>query len=131
MSGHLFQQRVSEAGHDLTPVQFATLRTLSTNPGLDQAQIAAITACDRATIGGVIDRLEQKGYVMRTVSARDRRAREVSLTKTGLAIYEEILPVIYQLQDEILDGLSSGEREQFLILVRKLVAKTLPEDAPA
>jgi len=132
MAGHLirrlnqastqtFQRRMGEAGFELTSVQFAAMYTLQSNPGIEQAQIAALIAYDRATIGGVIDRLEQKGYVSRVVSQQDRRAREVSLTKKGEKFLESIFPLVESLQDEILVGLSASERNQFLKLARKVV----------
>ena len=79
-STHIFAKRMQETGVDLTPVQFAAMDAIASYPGIDQAGVAARIAYDRATIGGVIDRLEQKGYVRRSVSTPDRRAREVHLT---------------------------------------------------
>ena len=127
ISSHTFQKRMEDAGYDLTPVQFATMQALQQNPGIEQAQVAAMIAYDRATIGGVIDRLEKKGYVSRHVSPRDRRAREVSLTEKGHRIVKEIYPVVEKLQMEILDGLTKSERQQFLSLAQKIVAKSVAE----
>ena len=93
---------------------------------MDQASIAAKIAYDRATIGGVIDRLEQKGCVSRAVSKRDRRAREVRITDEGRRTYTAILPVVATLQSEILGNLTAKERSTFLRLVEKAV--TGPED---
>ena len=134
MAGHLirrlhqistqtFQQRIAEAGYELTPVQFAAMHALRSHPGIDQAQIAALIAYDRATIGGVIDRLEQKGYVSRVVSKRDRRAREVRLTRKGQKILEKVYPLVESLQKDILPGLTRSEREQFSKLARKVIVQ--------
>jgi DNA-binding MarR family transcriptional regulator len=49
--------------------------------------VAELIGYDRATIGGVIDRLEKKGWIRRVVSERDRRARELSLTAKGKKVY--------------------------------------------
>ncbi len=68
MPGHLarrFQQiavavflaEVEDAGFDLTPVQYAALAAISTNPGIDQVTLAGLIAYDRTTITGVVDRL--------------------------------------------------------------------------
>lgn len=119
LSTHVFAMRVREAGFDLTPVQFAAMDAVLAEPGLDQASIAARIAYDRATIGGVIDRLEQKGFVLRSVSERDRRAREVRLSGAGQAAYDQILPIVAALQSEMLQGLEPGEREDFLRLAAK------------
>lgn len=121
LSTHIFAHRVQAAGFDLTPVQFAAMDALDAYPGLDQASIAAKIAYDRATIGGVIDRLEQKGYVARTVSKHDRRAREVNLSAEGRAVYHRILPLVTALQSEILGGLDPTERAEFLRLAEKAI----------
>jgi DNA-binding MarR family transcriptional regulator len=119
LSTQVFMHRTQEAGFDLTPVQFAALDAIHANPGLDQARIAARIAYDKATIGGVIDRLEQKGYLVRSISNSDRRAREVRLTKLGRKTYDEILPMVMELQTEILAGLPKTEQEQFMSLATK------------
>lgn len=119
MSTHVFTKRMQEAGYDLTPVQFAAMDAIAAEPGIDQAGVAARIAYDRATIGGVIDRLEQKGYVMRTVSRRDRRARDVRLTEDGERVFAEILPLVTALQEDILPGLDPTERATFFALARK------------
>ena len=82
-STQVFQARTQAAGFDLTSVQFAALDAIAQQPGIDQASLAATISFDRATIGGVIDRLEQKGLVQRVVSAQDRRARQLQLTPEG------------------------------------------------
>jgi DNA-binding MarR family transcriptional regulator len=120
-STHVFAQRTQEAGIDLTPVQFAAMDAIATYPGIDQAGVAAKIAYDRATIGGVIDRLEQKGFITRNVCKHDRRAREVRLTEKGNQVFNHILPVISSLQTEILPGLEHNERARFLELAQKAV----------
>lgn len=124
-STQVFQAHVRAAGHDLTPVQFAAMDAVAANPGIDQAGVAARIAYDRATIGGVIDRLETKGLVTRTVSDTDRRARQVTLTDAGQEVLAKLRPVIEALQDDILPGLSPDERILFARLARK-AAGTAP-----
>lgn len=118
-AAHVFQVRTKEAGLDLTPVQFAAMDAIATTPGIDQASIAAQIAYDRATIGGVIDRLEQKGWIKRTISNRDRRAREVTLTPTGRDILDRAIPVVSALQADILPGLSKDETSHLRDLIER------------
>lgn len=119
ISTQIFTQRVREAGFDLTPVQFAALDALRHMPGIDQAGLAQAIAKDRATVGAVADRLEQKGLVTRVVSRRDKRAREVTLTDEGRAVITTLTPVVAALQPEILSGLSKAEVQQFVALAAK------------
>ena len=121
ISTHVFSRHMQRIGVDLTPVQFAAMDAIATYPGIDQAGVAAKIAYDRATIGGVIDRLEHKGYVTRNVCKRDRRAREVRLTQMGESVFAEILPVVTALQDEILPGLTPAECAKFLKLANKAI----------
>lgn len=121
LSTQVFVQRTQAAGFDLTPVQFAALDAIGHHPGTDQARVAEMIAYDRATIGGVIERLEQKGWVDRVVSERDRRARELSLTPEGQRILQALVPVVRDLQDEILQALSDADRARFLKLARQAV----------
>lgn len=126
-STQVFSRQMQHAGFDITPVQFAAMDAIVANPGIDQAGVASMIAYDRATIGGVIDRLEQKGYVERQVSRSDRRAREVRATKTGTAVYSEILPVVTALQQDILGELDPAQQKMFLDLARKVVGGDLAE----
>lgn len=127
-STHLFMQRMQQAGFDLTPVQFAAMDAISNDPGIDQARVAEAIAYDRATIGGVIERLVQKGLVARMVSKRDRRAREVSLTAEGADLLERIRPEVRALQSAILDGLDQSEQTAFTSLAIKAVQSSLGAD---
>ena len=132
MAGHLirrlhqqstlvFVQQTQAAGFDVTAVQFAALDAIQSHPGVDQARVAEMIAYDRATIGGVVDRLEQKGWIRRVVKERDRRARELSLTGEGERVWTALLPIVRDLQAQILEPLSSADRASFLRLIRLAV----------
>jgi MarR family transcriptional regulator, temperature-dependent positive regulator of motility len=115
----IFDNEIRQAGFDLTPVQFAALTMIAANPGLDQATLAQGIAYDRVTIGGVVDRLEQKGLVRREIAAKDRRARNLYLQPLGERVLAEARPVVVRVQEAILRGLSDAENEQFCLLLRK------------
>ena len=120
-STQIFVQHTQAAGFDLTPVQYAALEAIHVHPGADQALVAEIIGYDRATIGGVIERLEKKGWVHRAVSQRDRRAKELSLSAQGRQVRSALQPIVQSLQQDILSALSAQEKAQFMLLARKLV----------
>lgn len=119
VSASVFQERVRAAGYDLTSVQFAAMNTMQLNPGIDQATLAGLIAYDRATIGGVVERLERKGLVTRKVNKDDRRARLLWLTDLGQGALERIGPIVHDLQDDILGSLTASERIRFIELAQK------------
>ena len=44
----------------------------------------------------------------------------LSLTKTGKSVYDEIVPVAYEFEQELLECFSDAERQEFSELVYKL-----------
>jgi MarR family transcriptional regulator, temperature-dependent positive regulator of motility len=124
-STQVFAQRTLAAGLDLTSVQFAALDAIAAHPGADQATIAQLIAFDRATIGGVVDRLLQKGWIRRGVSPTDRRARVLDLTPEGQQILGQLLPVVEDLQLTLLENLSPAERDSFMALSRKILGNDI------
>ena len=133
MPGHLarrFQQiavavflaEVGEAGFDLTPVQYAALAAIRTNPGIDQVTLAGLIAYDRTTITGVVDRLVQKGLLVRHASSRDRRARELQITEAGKRTLRGITPAVEAAQQTMLRGLTEKEGADLMRLLRKAIA---------
>jgi DNA-binding MarR family transcriptional regulator len=121
-STQVFQARMQAAGYDLTSVQFAALDAIADQPGIDQASLATTISFDRATIGGVIDRLEHKGLVRRVVGAHDRRSRQLHLTPAGKRWLAACRPVVEDLQADILAPLSRAERAAFVALAHKALA---------
>lgn len=118
-STQVFQARMQAAGFELTSVQFAALDAIAEQPGIDQAALAATIGFDRATLGGVIDRLEHKGLLARHLSEQDRRVRQLRLTPAGQRLLARCRPVVEALQADIVAPLTPAERAQFRALARK------------
>jgi len=118
----IFHAEVEEAGYDLTPVQYAALTTIRTHPGIDQATLAGLAAYDRTTVTGVVDRLAQKGLLVRQTNSKDRRVRELRITDEGGRILDSIEPSVEAAQRIMLRGLTADEADEFLRLLRKAIA---------
>jgi DNA-binding MarR family transcriptional regulator len=117
----VFHQEVSAAGSDLTPVQYSTLTAVKTHPGVDQATLAGLIAFDRTTIGGVVDRLAQRGLLTRREHPTDRRARALEITREGEALLDRIEPAVVEAQRLMLAGLTKTEAREFMRLLEKVV----------
>jgi DNA-binding MarR family transcriptional regulator len=118
----VFHAAVEEAGYDLTPVQYAALTEIAAQPGIDQATLAGLIAYDRTTITGVVDRLVQKGLLVRQASRTDRRAHALEITDEGRATLDGIEPAVEAAQRIILGGLSTAEAATLMRLLRKAIA---------
>ncbi|MBS1183506.1 MAG: transcriptional regulator [Proteobacteria bacterium] len=82
----------------LTQPQFAVLAVCGwlTRDGRDvtQQELVDFLDMDRMHISQIATRLEQDGLIRRRATARDRRAKLVSLTAAGQAILERAMPVV-------------------------------------
>lgn len=122
ISSSIFAQHMKAAGTDLTSPQYAALATIHDHPMIDQATLAAAIAFDRATIGGVVDRLVSKGLVARSTNPNDRRARTLTLTVQGGKVLTGLRPVVQACQDAILPSLTAAEKTEFIRLAAKIAA---------
>jgi DNA-binding MarR family transcriptional regulator len=114
-----------QVGMHLTPVQFAALAAAAQRPGIDQARLSELIGYDRATIGGVIDRLESRGWLARSPSRVDRRLKLVRITPAGKKVFARALPAVKVAQETLLEPLESGERRDFERLLLKVLAHHL------
>jgi len=121
-SNQVFQDEMKRIGADVTSVQFAAMQAIDLHGEMEQSQIAQSIHYDKATIGGVIDRLEKRGWVERKANPKDKRAKLVSLTKEGCKALREFTPVVKALQDQVVANLSAEERTLFIKLAQKIVS---------
>src|SRR5450830_984878 len=127
--GHLLRraQQISvsifldEMGGDVTPVQYAILRTLSNHPGIDQVSLAGLVAIDTSTGATVCARLEEKGLLLRTVIPHNRRQRALTITAAGEQVLADLMPGAQRLRQRLLKPLTTDEQQQFMYLLNKLV----------
>jgi DNA-binding MarR family transcriptional regulator len=116
---------VARVGLDMTPVQFAALAAVAQRPRIDQATLSALIGYDRATIGGVIDRLEFRGWLARSASRADRRVKLVRITPAGRKALTRALPAVKTVQAMLLESLDAAERKRFERLCLKILAHHL------
>jgi DNA-binding MarR family transcriptional regulator len=83
-------RHVREMG--LTPAQFDIVVTLGDTPGMTFKELGEQTLITKGTLTGVIDRLEERGSVVREPSPVDGRSTLVRLTPAGEALYRSVFP---------------------------------------
>jgi DNA-binding MarR family transcriptional regulator len=118
----LFSESV---GPEITPVQYAALAAIAQRPGVGQAGLAALIGYDRATIGGVIDRLEQKRWVARGASPGDRRMNVLMVTDEGRNALARATPAVTLAQERLIAALDEDERAAFERMCLKMLAHHL------
>jgi MarR family transcriptional regulator, lower aerobic nicotinate degradation pathway regulator len=107
--------------YDLTPVQYASLVAIRTHPGIDATRLSAVIAFDRSTLGNVIERLEAKQLIERKPSREDRRVKLLYLTRSGVALLDDIMPSVDRAQARMLQPLKPADRKTLMTLLTQLV----------
>lgn len=94
---------------ELTQKQCATLQLIGANPAVSQVDLAATLGTDRATMMAMIDRLEQRAFVVRTRSIADRRRQELHLTKAGETMLARAKRTIAEHERHFTSRFTAGE----------------------
>lgn len=105
----------------ITPVQYAALRTVGRQPGIDQRTLARTIGFDTSTIGSVIDRLEARVLMQRNAHPDDRRVRLLTITPEGEQLLQDVEPGMLRAQERMLEPLPPEQREQFMDMLHTLV----------
>lgn len=76
----------------LTPPQFDVIAELGGTQGMTCVELSQATLLAKASLTGIIDRLEEKGLLVRQAVPNDRRATTIRLTKKGELLYRKVFP---------------------------------------
>jgi DNA-binding MarR family transcriptional regulator len=107
------QKAFSETGVEVTPIQVMLLFFLQKNDGSSLTQISQGLMLENPTVTGLIDRLEKSGYVKRSDHPNDRRVYMVHITEKGNKVANKALPIIKKLNEQIKEGYSKSEIDDF------------------
>jgi MarR family transcriptional regulator for hemolysin len=107
-----FDQRARGLG--LTRAQWQVLAHLARHEGINQAGLAEILEIEPITVGRLIDRMEEAGWVERRADPSDRRARLLYMTAKARPVFDRMRALADAVRGEALSGFSPAEREQLM-----------------
>jgi DNA-binding MarR family transcriptional regulator len=115
---------------DLSPSSGLVLGILAdANEPLSPHEIAERLILSRATMTGLLDSLEKRGYVRRAPHASDRRMLRIELTEAGRRVAHEFRLLVHRSQKTWLATLSRQEQSQLIGWLHRLqTALAAPED---
>ena len=121
--GRVYQGQL-EAEFGITPAEWRTMLTLHQNPQSTAADVINQWAMDKMAISRAIRRMEQRGWVKRTVNPKDRRSLKLSLTAAGRRQYDVVLPTANALYREIVSALSRNDQANLRGYLAQLIEQT-------
>jgi DNA-binding MarR family transcriptional regulator len=110
-----FDRRVRHLG--LTRSQWWVLNHLFRNDGAIQSELADTLEIEKATLGRLLDRLEEKGWIRREADSQDRRAKRVFLTEEVEPALKAMRAAAAELRRDALSGMNAAQRDTFVDLL--------------
>ena len=115
---------------DLSPASGLVLSILADSESpLSPHKIADRLIISRATVTGLIDSLERRGYVRRLPHQSDRRMLLIELTDTGRQVAHAFRPIVHQHQKVWLEALNEKEQQQLIDSLQRVQATLMDSGA--
>lgn len=108
-----------EVSRDITKREFGLVALLGKHNSLIMREVADFMSVPMSTATGIVDKLVNKGYLMRFYSEEDRRIIRIGLSKYGRELYELLENVLHMFGQHILEAFTDEERDQFIFLMEK------------
>ena len=127
---HLARERMDArmSRFGMTPAQTNVLRYLRQNGGqMPQRELLENLRVKPSTVNGILDRMEEKGLVERSVSGTDARQRVVVLTPAGIEREAEVKQSFLEAEALIARGLTEEETDTLRSLLERVI-HNLEED---
>ena len=115
------QMRARMERFDMTPAQTHVLLYLHENGATTQTALAEQMRVKAPTANGILDRMEEKGLLVRTVDGRDARRRLIRLTEKGEGLVEELRGQFILAESAILQGFDQAEQCQLKSFLQRII----------
>lgn len=114
------QKNLSCEVSDMTIDQGMILAFLNKYPEKTQKEIAAMAFKDTASMTRMLDLMEKKNYLTRSINTENRRRFKIEITPKGKQILKNLAPIIASNRENALNGISSEEVQQLERILLKI-----------
>jgi DNA-binding MarR family transcriptional regulator len=94
----------------LSAPEWRTMAVLGQQGAMSANAVIAQTTMDKVRVSRAVAKLLKAGLITREADPQDRRRAILNLTSAGLEIYRQIVPLVQEVEAEIIGELSGTER---------------------
>lgn len=123
----MFYQNTASCCNGISLAQCHTLLEIEKNTEISISELAKNLSLDKSTISRTVDGLVNINLVDRNIPKENRRKALLNLTQSGKQVCNTINFTNDKYIENVLGDFSSGEREDFLILLKKLTTNMANE----
>lgn len=106
---------------NITYSQLMVLRVINNEPGITAKEILLQMDTDKATLSGVLSRLERDSYIERVKNDQDRRIQNIYVSSGSEKLCNEVSIIEKACISDLVKGISSEEAESFLNILDKFI----------
>lgn len=111
---------LQQSGLDLTKNQIKVLQLI--HAGMkNQSDLSVITERNKSSLSRIIQSLQRKGFVRKTVDINDKRQLFVELTDKGREKLIEAVPILETNFSKMEHGIDESELEQLKVVLSKIL----------
>jgi DNA-binding MarR family transcriptional regulator len=128
----LLVKRISDLlqPYNLSPASGLVLSILAdSQTPMSPHEIADRLIISRATVTGLVDSLERRGYARRLPHQSDRRMLLVELTDTGRGVANKFRPIVHENQKVWFEALGEAEQQRLIASLQQIQARLMSDDA--
>jgi MarR family transcriptional regulator, lower aerobic nicotinate degradation pathway regulator len=102
--------------------QWRVLFMLNLRGSVSIGDISAATVMGQSTITRVADQLEEAGLARRARMPDHKRVILLSLTKAGIDLIEDVIPVAFDIHNGAVEGFNKDEQQVLFTMLQKLAS---------
>ncbi len=106
--------------YGLSVSEWRTMAVLGPQRAMSATEIVEQSSMDKVNVSRAIKGLRRAGYLRRDINGDDRRRAVLRLTDEGVRVYRTLVPLLLELEVELLKGLSPEEQETLARLMEKV-----------
>lgn len=120
------------SAYNLTKSQLDILNYLDQHPDqmTCQKDLQNYLHVSNATINGLVNRLEQNGYIYRITNSEDKRMVSIHPTEKANQIKDLFLTTIYNLEQKMMAHIAPDKQEELVNLLKQMIQNIESEDQP-
>ena len=108
--------------------QYLRFLNRNRNKQIKQKDIEDFFHISNPTVTGILNRLEQKGYIERISCDEDKRVKYIVETEKAESLHKIIYQQIQKLEKQMVSSLEKDEQEQLFILLDQVYQNLLKEE---
>lgn len=106
---------------NLHPTQAKTLFLLRENENLKLSDLASHLSLTKPTVTVVVQKLEEKDYIVRKDCPQDKRCSRIKLTDLGEQVLDDFLEVGNKIKQQLFTGLTEEEIKNCAHTLKKMI----------